>query len=153
MKEFLLNVRRVLYWLPIIWSDRWWDGAFLLRIMEAKLRWDAKHYQDHGISSCADRHAKKMLIAAALCKRLQENDYTTPWDAEAVQSTNLLWDYMDSNKQEHAGWTRYSSEGYKADKVLERAAGWARECREEMEEQDVQLLCELLRRNIRGWWD
>jgi hypothetical protein len=153
MKEFLCNVRRVLYWLPIIWSDRWWDSAFLLRVMEAKLRWDAKHYGEHGITCSADRHAKQMLIAAILCKRLRENNYTTPWDEEAGENTSRLLSYISSNRKEHDGVVWHSSKGYEADKALARAADWARKHSDEMQKQDIALLCDILRRNVRSWWD
>jgi len=68
------GVCNVIRWAPIIWVDFDWDYCFLLKIMEYKLRRMSSNLKD-GNTVNAARYARKALIAAELCKRIDDDRY------------------------------------------------------------------------------
>ena len=126
----------------------------MLKILEAKLRYDANRYRRDGIACGCDRRARQMKVAAALCKRLHEQDYTTPWDKEAQESGRKLWDYISSHKRDEGSvFVYYSSEGYEPDPLLLKKARWAHEREDAMRKQDLNYLCHILQKHLFSWWD
>jgi len=155
VRELLITLARVLYWLPIIWKDRWWDSSFLLQIIEAKLLYDAKKYKKDGVHVGAEIDAHNMFIAAALCKRLYEQEYTTPWDKERMEGANSLWEYMEAHTEVfgNKGLVAHTSRGYEVPKQLRDASQWAAKREDEMKQQDLDLLCKILQKHLFKWWD
>jgi hypothetical protein len=153
VRNLLCNVRRILHWLPILWRDRWWDSCFLLEVMAAKLRYDAARYTKSGCHVGNERRAKQMHTAAALCERLSQQEYTSPWDAEETAAGNRFWDYMSSNERHMGSLIYYSSEGYVKDRRLSQAADWARERHDAMRDQDLEYLFRLFQKHLFSWWD
>jgi len=154
IKELLLNIQKIFYWLPIIWRDRWWDESFLLKILEAKLRYNAKWFEKHGCHVRCEKDAHQMKIAAALCKRLYKQEYTTPWDKEAQESGRRLFEYIEGHEEMFGnGMKAYTSRGYVEDKHLHDCSMWASEHEDEMKIQDLELLCKILREQLFEWWD
>lgn len=62
-------------WLPWAWNDADFDADFLLKIMEFKLRRMAKLFIKHGTGVNSSRQGRKMLVAAALCRRIRCDNY------------------------------------------------------------------------------
>ena len=154
VREAIINVRRVIRWIPIIWRDRWWDSCFLLTIMAAKLRSDSEKYQKDGIACGCDRRAHQMKIAAILCERLSNGGYTTPWDNEAAQSVMRLMKYLDSNTTTLPnGLTVHTTDGYEPDPILRKKSRWAFEREDQMMDQDIEYLCKILKKHLTKWWD
>lgn len=154
VQNLLITLSRVLYWLPIIWKDRWWDSSFLLRILEAKLRYDSKRYAKYGHHVGNEREARQMLVAAVLCKRLADQNYTTPWDQERDVHVNQFFDHINSNSITLPnGVTLHSSRGFVPDPLLNKKARWATEREDEMAKQDLELLTNVIRKHLLGWWD
>ncbi len=137
LENFCCNVRRVFYWLPTIWKDRWWDDAFVLIILERKLRYDIKRYEKYGHLANKERDIKNMKIAAALCKRLIENKYNVFFWHEWVDESdgNIFAGHMEGEWiGEFAGdnWVRYD---------------------DYMKKQDLDYLCKILSKHLFEWWD
>lgn len=155
MKDFFYNFCRCIKWLPILWKDRWWDSSFLLRIMEFKLRQDADRYDSKWAHlQNADKRAKQMRICAALLKRLQDNDYTTPWDKEFHDYVDRHWNYIERNEEVLAnGDSVYSDEGFQRTRREELVSKWYRNRTKEMEDQDLNLLLKIFKTHLKGWWD
>jgi hypothetical protein len=153
VKTFYGNIRRVCQWLPVIWKDRYFDYAYLLEILEYKLRYDAKHYRMFGWGVDATCYAKQMEIAAELCRRIRTNNYYTPWNKEVAECGRRLFEYMENNVVMYNGLKCHSSEGYEHDELLAKKASWARVREEEMRKQDLDYLITLLRKHLFYWWD
>lgn len=69
---FWYGPKNVCRWAPIIWMDADFDYAFLLTVMEYKLR-RLSDCLENGHLSNGSRYARQTLIAAALCKRIRED--------------------------------------------------------------------------------
>ncbi len=67
--------RRLLAWLPVIWNDAEFDHSYLFRIMEFKLRRMAWYQRKYGHHVCSERTAQQQTEAAALCRRMANEDY------------------------------------------------------------------------------
>lgn len=75
-KEIMITkIKRLLYWLPVIWKDKDWDYSFFYDIIEHKLNSMAKHFEedDYCIDSLRDSEWQK--TAAKLCNRLSTEYY------------------------------------------------------------------------------
>ena len=39
IKSFIISIKNLIKWFPIIWKDRDWDDHYIWEIMKNKLRW------------------------------------------------------------------------------------------------------------------
>lgn len=143
VKGLCFKIKALFYWLPFIWKDRWWDWIFIIQLLEAKLRWDAKHYKKHGHLISNEKQAKQMLIAAALCKRLADGNYNLFFSKKWVPNSEEenkegLFLFNDHLEGEWIGpfagdnWIKY--EDY-------------------MIQQDLDYLFKILNKHLQTWWD
>ena len=77
MYQFINNIKRLLYWLPVIWHDRPWSGEYgVMTILHHKLA-DMEQYLNGSDSMAvhSEKHLRKLKIAKNLAKRLAEDVY------------------------------------------------------------------------------
>lgn len=77
--DVYFGVINIFRWLPIVWFDDWIDSAYLMRMMEYKLRHDSKKFKKYGHHVGSDKIARQMLICAELLKRLHEEYPLEHW--------------------------------------------------------------------------
>lgn len=63
----------LIYWLPVIWQDRWWDWYFLARIIEHKALRDAPLYRTRGCAEESEGIADELENLAARLRFLMED--------------------------------------------------------------------------------
>ena len=173
-KYFKQGVKNIIYWFPIIWKDRDWDGHYIFEILQHKLTAQAKYIGARDFHTRAQLDAKRMRICVNLIKKIQEEDYTM--------------EYMDYHKdrvwftdvEERPGNSLYNSEEiwekydeyfakyplvYK--KVLKGEGVFTLDGRDESDIKRViamniaylnhdrarKLLFKIMEQNIEGWWD
>lgn len=78
--NFPQRVWRYRYWLA---HDIDWDWASLAEIMELKLNAMAKVF-DNGHHVSHERDASECRVAAELCRRLRQDDYTVEQEIDGV---------------------------------------------------------------------
>jgi|SRR5665213_89186 len=103
------SIQSFILWFPVLFSDRWFDSYYLLKIMERKCRHDSRMYQEHGhgvnnLEISADLHE-----VADICHRLQDldksyydqffNPHLEKWKEAHKESLYPRAD--ESKKQEH----------------------------------------------------
>lgn len=74
-RYILYPIRNLVYWFPVIVSDRDWDSVYILKILHHKLNsmeYAANNYW-HWIGK--EKEAHRIRIASELCKRLIADDY------------------------------------------------------------------------------
>jgi len=69
------GIENLIAYFPVIWADRDWDHSFFLFLMEFKLRRMAEHFRKYGHHTGAKKDVANILEAAALCKRIREENY------------------------------------------------------------------------------
>ena len=89
MKQFISNL---IYYMPFLWKDSWWDHSYLLYIIERKCRRDAKMYRKRGHHEGKDETADEIDQVAELCHKLQnEYEYYEDW---RYDSHDIKWGPM-----------------------------------------------------------
>jgi hypothetical protein len=68
------SIQSFILWFPVLFSDRWFDSYYLLKIIERKCQHDSKMYRNHGHGIDADVIAYELEEVAAIGHRLQDLD-------------------------------------------------------------------------------
>jgi hypothetical protein len=87
------GIANIICWIPVIWSDRDYDWAFLAQIMEYKLRRMSKLFE-RGHHVLAHRDSRRMLICAELLKRLHSESYACHRSGLPITKANVQRDEM-----------------------------------------------------------
>ena len=149
------GIRNLIIWVPIIWQDRDWDHAYLFRMLEHKFSLMEKLFREHGHLVSADRNAHNIKICKNLCKRLHEGNYTNLY--EKRNNPHSEW---FSKKIKESFCKEPNENGfitivnhYEPDEPDSRWILPAHKHEEYLANQDVDLLCKLIQKHVRGWWD
>jgi hypothetical protein len=146
VNNFLVSIKRLYTWLPVLWEDRDWDYGFILDILEFKIKQSRLYIEKYGSHLHKDIDTKSMRIAEILIDRIKNDKY----------SKLVL--------EEHAKkWGEYDFDGRyvtrtkvitKYDAELELAETQKiYEHKEYLRKQDWDYLCKHLKDNMAKWWD
>jgi hypothetical protein len=95
--NIISGIKRVWYWLPVIWKDRNWDSHYIFDILSHKLKAQSKYIGDRDIHTRSKRDAEVMMTCVRLIKKVQEEFYRM--------------EYADYHKDKH-WFTPTETEGY-----------------------------------------
>ena len=173
-KYFKQGVKNIIYWFPIIWKDRNWDGHYIFEILQHKLKAQADYIGRRDFHTRAQLDAKRMRLCVKLIKKVQEEDYTMEYmdyhkdrvwftDCEDKEGSSLY------NSEEI--WEKYDEYFAKYPlvykKVLKGEGVFTLNGRDDSEMKRViamniahlnhdrarKLLFKIMEENIEGWWD
>lgn len=74
-KNLYRGIKNLFKWLPVIWNDRDWDHSYIFKILEHKLKSQAKYTGDRDIHVSAKRDEEIMLTCVKLMERVREGYY------------------------------------------------------------------------------
>lgn len=147
MRNIIQGVKNLIAWFPVIWKDRDWDRSFLLRILQFKLKRMLPEIEN-GHSVGCKKEAHKMRIAIWLLERQIDTiwyyDNALMFHRKKYGEPNFSFPdgvlnitYPDAQDNEEA------------DREAKRVLGtyWKHK------NQDWEFLMDLLKRNLRSWWD
>jgi len=138
LRNIATGIKNLIAFTPIIWNDRDWDHAFLLELLEFKLRRMAKFIGERGQHLDANVDAARIAEAADICRRLRTDDYY-----------KLLWRaFFDKYPLR---FTDYQIERMGEDERAQFSA--LRERHDAAERADLERLGELFTKHLLGWWD
>jgi hypothetical protein len=154
MRRFFRRIKNVLYWLPVIWDDYWFDYVYLLKIMRHKLMQMAPAFRDKGMSVDSEDQATEMEEVIAALHRLIENDYCK----DDLHTWCEKWGKMVSEPDENRpGWRRFvgfENEHTPEDTEQVHAENRAMCEKEEMLRMaDRMAIAHALMFQLEGWWD
>jgi hypothetical protein len=86
-RNFIIGIKNIIYWLPIIWKDRNWDSHYIFEIMKHKLKAQSKYIGERDIHTRAKRDAEVMMTCVRLMEKVQDEFYSS--------------EYMDYHKTKH----------------------------------------------------
>lgn len=135
---FVYRIRNVISWLPALWRDSDFDWTYTYKLMEIKFRRLAK-VMKNGHCLHGGKMAKEALVAAALCKRITDDDYGLylPGYAPPI---GPWW---------HTGGTT----PWTSSRKTTRKESLQRWYSEYMLTQDIDYLHRYLTKRVRCWWD
>ena len=173
-KYFIQGVKNIIYWFPIIWKDRNWDGHYIFEILQHKLKAQANYIGRRDFHTRAQLDAKRMRLCVKLIKKVQEEDYTmeymdyakdrvwfTPYDdgtGNSLYNSEEVWEKYDEYFKKYPLM-------YK--KVLKGEGVFTLNGRDEADMKRLiamniahlnhdrarKLLFKIMEENIEGWWD
>lgn len=74
--ELKRGIKNLIYWLPVIWKDKNWDGHYIFEVLKHKLKAQAKHISDKNSHTRAQLDARKMRLCVSLIQKLQDSVYS-----------------------------------------------------------------------------
>lgn len=129
MRNFIQGVKNLWRWRGIIWRDRDYDYTFLLLIMRFKIEKMSEFFDsDQTITESASAKAQRMRTTAELLTRMIDEHYENEAIAEAA-------DLTDHNPKYDPVFTQMMQEG------------------QQRQEKCDRLVFEILKRDIKTWWD
>jgi len=103
------GIKNIIYWFPIIWKDRDWDGHYIYAVFKHKLTAQANYIGKNDRHTRAQQDARRMRICVKLIEKIQEEDYVV--------------EYLDYAKDKHWFVPVEGKEGYsemKSENVWEK---------------------------------
>jgi hypothetical protein len=76
-RNFIIGIKNLWYWLPIIWKDRNWDNHYIFEIMIHKLKAKSKYIGGKNILLRAKRDSEVIMTCVRLMKLIQEETYSS----------------------------------------------------------------------------
>lgn len=173
-REIKTSIKKVWYWLPIIWKDRDWDSHYIFEVMKHKLKAQTKYIGERNFYTKAQQDARRMRICVKLIQKIQDDEYSA--------------EYMDYVKDKHwfedcedkPGYTEWKSEiisenydeyfkkypliykrvingerVFEFDNVVDTESKMriAMNIANINQNRAQKLLFKILEENILGWWD
>ena len=132
LKRIFTNIKHIIKWIPVLWTDKDWDSWYIYTILEFKLKNTASHLRDHNLYVGVERDCERIETCVRLIEKLKEEEYMTEW----VDMSNPLFEETNC--------------GLKEIDELER--NLMKEC-EDRHFKARRILFDLLERNIEKWWD
>jgi hypothetical protein len=86
-KDLTNGIKNIIYWFPIIWKDRHWDGHYIYEVIKHKLKAQANYIGDNDRHTRAQQDARRMRICVKLIEKIQDDSYSV--------------EYMDYAKDRH----------------------------------------------------
>ena len=153
LTHFLKNV-----WIyrKILWRDRNWDWGYIYRLLELKLRLMSQEFRENGHHVGSELSAQRLLVAAELCRRIYEDNYSDiplkrheakwgklNWGSEPIEGSNchrLLISRPNATSE------KLHEQERKETLAIHQAA-------DSQKQADLDYLCKLLSKYSFGWWD
>lgn len=143
IKRFCRNIRRLRRYLPVIWNNYEFDWTYLTEVMHTKLKLMEEFYEsDRPWSMDAKKCLKRIKICRILCERLHTFGYNDMLDLKYHQK-----EFDKFIKALNAG----------EPTITCHTIGWVdkrwHKYEQHMKQQDLDLLCKLMKKYLFTWWD
>jgi len=173
-KYFKQGVKNIIYWFPVIWKDRNWDGHYIFEILQHKLKAQSNYIGRRDFHTRAQLDAKRMRLCISLIKKVQEEDYTmeymdyakdrvwfTPCEdrpGSSLYNSEEVWEKYDEYFKKYPlvykrvlkGEGVFTLNG-RNDSDMKRVI--AQNIAHLNHDRARKLLFKIMEENIEGWWD
>jgi ABC-type antimicrobial peptide transport system permease subunit len=78
-RNFIIGIKNLINWFPVIWKDKDWDSYYIFRILEHKLTLQAKGISKRNIHTVAQRDAEVMRTCVRLMEKVREDYYASEY--------------------------------------------------------------------------
>lgn len=142
------GIKNLVKWLPVIWKDRDYDDAYLMYILHFKLSEMSKLHRNHSNAIDANKTADELDAAAKLAKRIADNDYTDEaFGDKRCLLDKAVFDFVKTS----SGYSKLEITGLTQEEYSEKKR--LTKLESEMLERDIHLLFNMMKRDLRKWWD
>ena len=133
INRFKRGIHNIIKWFPVIWKDRDWEWEYLMEIIKFKLKNMEYLFRNHGISIGSEHRADEMKEVIELIDKILNHNYLKE---TSKGNENLL--HMNVNNMTYEQKEKLHSLFDKADKLIQN---------------DINKTFDLIKSNIRKWWD
>lgn len=151
LREIKKGVGNLISWFPIIWNDRDWDYQYIYALLYFKLSRTEKCIRLYGHSVNNEEVADSIKECIVILKRLMEEEYCTEdWD-----KIHEKWGEFTLVETKD-GYSTFEYANVKTDEDREKYNAEVKNCckkEESLIQEDLNSLFEIMKKNIRGWWD
>jgi len=126
IRSFIEKLKTTIYFIPVIWNVKWWDYSSLLQLQLAQLSLMEKNWVTHSYHVNAKRSLRDISKARILTQRILKDEYTcASWKIKQGTSifNNEQFDYVPG------------------------------EIEDKQKQQDLDVLCKIIRKKLFTWWD
>jgi hypothetical protein len=95
-KDFVRGVKNLWKWFPVIWKDRDWDDHYIFEVLKFKINKQADYIGDRNIHVSAKRDAEIMRLVNRLIKLNQDEFYSM----EYMDYHETKYDFIPTDKTE-----------------------------------------------------
>lgn len=154
-------IKRIWAWNKFLWKKEIeeWDHYYLCMIFAFALRRQANHIESVARHVGYEKDVKKMRVAAALIERYGKDDYAEPMLSEIAEEFAWFEDWThDWIKTEvHPDFGQLSRRvDRRPEEMVERekrTMARLRKHEEERRKADIELFCDILKKNLTRWWE
>jgi len=112
IKLKIMQLRKIIRWIPILWRDRDWDYYFVYEILKQKLIDTEKYIRKDGLHVFNEHDADSIQKAIDMIGKVQTEYFldkylseAKSWDAEGIEKATKdhdnarkeLFDYLNNN--------------------------------------------------------
>ena len=157
IRHFLNRVKRIIEWLPVLWDTHDWDHTYLTTIWAYSLKRSKIACFDKGHHIVSKGRLRDINTALALLGRLNDDNKYTEKHMEYFYQKWGESDYT-FDKIEGSNYSRLRNRTVEA-LTEEQKKQYQKEFKRIMSledylfKQDMDLLCKVLKRNLRSLWD
>lgn len=157
IKQFFINIKRVLDFLPLIWRHRDYDYRHSINLFRHSLQRQADFFEsDRAYSADAKQYASRIRTAIRLMDKVYDEDYGPAY----IDLIEGLYGKTHFNFIKIEGTDYYSIEIRNELAVDDKHQEEINQIRREMmlycrdkQERAHRILWQFVERNIRNWWD
>ena len=156
-RAFIKGIKNLIVWFPIVWLDRQWDHTYIYKVFRHKLHLTEKFTRKDGCHTKHIQDADKLKKCVLLLDRLLKDEY----HENVFKSHYKKWgepkmEFEDLKDQPgysslHINYPNVKTE--KDDELESKEFRMKSKTEQEMKEQDLDLLFQIIRKNIQTWWD
>jgi len=78
-RNFIIGIKNLIQWFPVIWKDKDWDSYYIFRILEHKLTLQAKGISKRDIHTAAQRDPEIMRTCVRLMEKVRDGYYESEY--------------------------------------------------------------------------
>lgn len=152
-----VSIKSLYEWFPIIWKDRQGDHTFIFKILRHKLHLTEQYTRHHGHYVGNIKNADRIKLCVLLLDRLIKGEY----EDHALDLHYEKWGtpkFIFKTLEERQGYSEliieHENVGSEEEKIRER-----KEISDLMKHagnqkvQDMDYLCEIIKKHVWSWWD
>lgn len=175
--EFIIGVKNLIKWFPIVWKDRDWDYHYIFEVLKFKIKKQAKYIDKKNRFEDSKRKVEIMNVVTKLIQFEQDEMYSLEYmkyhktkyffvetDEEFENNKTYEWKSNQLSENFDEYFKKYPRQYKKAvsgelsrftrhEDESKNKQIYAMEIAYENQERCRRLLFSILSNNILGWWD
>jgi hypothetical protein len=157
IQNFFAWIVKSIQYSRVLWNDGDWDHIHILILLKYKLSRTRKHIVEHSFIQQAEEVGKEIQDVEDIINRLLTNKYYSEgFDAHEIKWGETKMYTAPSKDYPGCHTIEITTEKAKKEGKVEEEREDFKKLIEEtdiLEEQDWNLLFDLMKQNMRGWWD